>query len=116
MRSTVSGPQPERVAENEAFLREVNARIAEKTIELAGEVVEPTQQECDFLCACGRSNCTEIISLTIAEYENAQNDDDLFLIAPGHETSELERVVERHESYVVVKKKRGFKPQDLADV
>lgn len=108
--------QPEQMAENEAFLREVNERIAEKTIELAGEAAEPSQQECDFLCACGRPGCSEIVSVTIAEYEDAQAKDDLFVIAPGHETPEIEEVVERHESYLVVRKKRGYKPRDLADV
>jgi len=112
----VGTSQPEQLADNEGFLREVNERIAEKTIELAGEVADPAQQECDFLCACGRPDCAELVSLTIAEYEDAQSKDDLFVIAPGHESNEIEDVVERHESYVVVKKKRAFKPQDLADV
>ena len=107
--------QPKRLAENEAFLREVNERIAEKTIELAADAVEPTQQECDFLCACGRPDCSEIVSLTIAQYGDAQ-EDDLFVVALGHETDEIEDVVERHESYVVVRKKPGFKPRDVSDV
>ena len=112
----MAASQRERVAENEAFLREVNERIAEKTIELAGEAVERDEQECDFLCACGRPDCAEIVSLTIAAYEDAQANDDLFVIAPGHETSEIEDVVERHESYLVVRKKPGYKPRDLSDV
>jgi hypothetical protein len=112
----VSAFHPERVAENEAFLREVNERIAEKTLELAGDGTEPAQQECDFLCACGRTDCSEIVSLTIAAYEDAQSQDDLFVVAPGHETPEIEHVVERHETYVVVRKNRGSKPEEAVDV
>ena len=112
----MAASQPERLAENEAFLREVNERIAEKTIELAGEAAEPGQQEGDFLCACGRADCAEIVSLTIAAYEDAQEQEDLFVIAPGHETPEIEEVVEQHETYLVVRKKRGYKPRDVSDV
>jgi ethanolamine utilization microcompartment shell protein EutS len=112
----VGASQPERIAENEVFLREVNERIAEKTVELAGLAAQPGEQQCDFLCACGQPDCTAIVSLTIAEFEHAQSKDDQFVIAHGHESPEIERVVEEHENYLVVKKRRGFKPEDLPDV
>jgi len=103
----------ERLAENEIFLREVNQRIAAKTAELAGDRFSPTEQFCDFLCACGRLDCSALVSLTIADFEHAHADDDCFVVVPGHENAEIEEVVTRTGNYVVVKKTRGSKPKDL---
>ncbi len=103
----------ERIAANEILVREVNELIVEKTTEMAGDGLEPGDQECGFLCACGRPGCTETLALTVEQFEAAHSEDDRFIVAPGHQVPEIEQVVERHDDYLVVKKKLGFKPDDV---
>jgi len=97
----------DRSAENEVFLREVNQRIVAKTVELAGDRLSPAEQYCDFLCACGRLDCSGLVSVTIADFERAHAEDDCFVVVPGHENADVDEVVTRTANYVVVKKKRG---------
>ena len=89
----------DRVASNEGLLRDINDRIEE----LSQESRESDGMY-DFLCECGRVNCTETVSLTIAEYERAREDETHFLVFPGHETDDIEDVVVQDERYSVVRK------------
>jgi hypothetical protein len=90
-----------RVAKNEALFRQVNERIAEVQDSLeAGE-------RTDFLCECGDDDCTAPVSLTLAEYEEIRSNPTHFVVAHGHGTIDVERVVEENERYSVVEKFRG---------
>jgi hypothetical protein len=51
-----------------------------------------------------RSNCTEMIELSIAEYESFRSSPVRFPVKLGHDYPEFERVVEEREHYVVVEK------------
>jgi hypothetical protein len=88
----------ERITANELMFREVNERIDD----LADRV--PTVAELDFVCECGQPNCTGKIPLTQEEYEAVRSDGRRFVTLPGHETTDLERVVERYDDYQVVEK------------
>lgn len=92
-----------RVGKNEALFREVNERIEEIAV---GDVA-------DFLCECADPACTQPISLSLEAYEEIRADSNLFAILPEHEEPEVEEVVERHEGYVIVKKREGV-PADVA--
>ena len=88
----------ERITTNEIMFREVNERIdelAEKTSTVA---------LLDFVCECGRPDCTATIPLSQEEYEAARRDGQRFVTLPGHETTSLERVVERTDRYQIVEK------------
>lgn len=100
----------ERRAANEAVLREVNERRAaldrpaEETWADSGELFE-------FVCECGvEGGCGGRIELTLQEYDAVRQQDDRFPIVPGHETPEIETVVERHERYLVVDKRPAYEP------
>jgi hypothetical protein len=43
--------------------------------------------------------------MTLAEYERARSQRDRFAVVPGHESDEIEDVVEREEEYVIVDKR-----------
>ena len=43
--------------------------------------------------------------MTLAEYERVRRQRDRFAVAPGHETDEIEYVVEEDERYVMVDKR-----------
>ncbi len=92
----------ERQAKNEALFREVNERL-ESVAKQAEERGWPPEDGCfEFHCECGE--CPEKVRMTIAEYESVRSQDDRFALQPGHDTPELEGVVERTERYVIVDK------------
>jgi hypothetical protein len=91
----------QRVAKNEALFRQVNERIEEVNESLGAD--EPT----DFLCECGDENCTAPVSLTLAEYKAIRSNPTHFVIAPGHDTIDVEHVIEENERFSVVEKDRG---------
>jgi hypothetical protein len=91
----------QRVAKNEALFRQVNERI-EDVNEALG-VDEPA----DFLCECGDDNCTAPVSLTLAKYEQVRSNPTHFVIAPGHEIIDVERVIEQYDDFAVVEKFSG---------
>ena len=92
----------ERQARNEALIREVNERIGGLEHEAASL---ETNRLLEFLCECGRKEvCDVTVEVTLQEYERVRTEDDRFLLAPGHETDELERIVEQTDRYVIVDK------------
>ena len=94
-----------RVARNEALFREVNERIRDVQADIG--VAERT----DFLCECGRDDCTTPISLSLAEYEHVRSDPRHFVVVPGHETIDLERLVKQTDRFSIVEKFPGAPAQ-----
>jgi hypothetical protein len=93
--------RPQRVAKNEALFRQVNERIEDVNQDLDSD--SPS----DFLCECGDDNCTAPVRLTRREYEAVRSDPTHFVIAPGHEVVDVERVVLENDRYAVVEKFAG---------
>jgi hypothetical protein len=69
----------------------------------------------DFVCECADIACVERIELPIPQYEALRSVATHFIVKPGHELAEEERVVERHDSYLVVEKvgEAGERAADL---
>jgi hypothetical protein len=87
----------DRLARNETMFRSVNERVE--------EVVQPgPQEEIDFLCECGDSECVEKVTLTRREYEQVRADGMQFVVVPGHEIPEIEDVVTHADRFLVVRK------------
>jgi hypothetical protein len=87
----------ERVAKNQGVLRAVNREIEQASEELGSS-------ELEVLCECGREGCSSLISLPTSEYEQIHAESDRFIVIPGHETPEVENVVERKDGYLIVDK------------
>ena len=86
----------ERVGRNESIFREINERVEE-----IGTAVEgPTE----FLCECARTDCTERLGVPVDIYEQVRARSRHFLVAPGHEQLEFERVVDQGDGWLVVTK------------
>ena len=98
-----------RIGLNEAVFREANERIEE-----VNRAFEPLTGELVLVCECGNAECVEKISMTAPAYEELRSEPTHFAIIPGHEIPDVERVVERHEGYDVVKKDEGV-PQRIAE-
>ena len=105
----------ERRARNETLFREVNDRIEELSEDVERQGIAPEGGFVEFRCECGREDCDDRVRLTIAEYRHVRTDNDRFALWPGHETLEIERVVERGERYVVVDKLPHAEPLVGAD-
>jgi hypothetical protein len=102
----------DRLAKNEALLREVNERIHEVGERLH---VLPDDELLDFRCECGRPECESPIAMTASEYEHVRADNDRFTVLPGHEEDDIERVVERTDRYLIVDKRPEFERHVGAD-
>ena len=95
----------ERQARNEALVREVNEHINALDREAAGSGAVDGVETFRFHCECGREGgCSELIWMTLEEYESVRMQDDRFALVPGHETDGLERVVDGNERFVIVDK------------
>lgn len=88
-----------RAAKNQALCREVNERIVGLSASLALELAHR-----DFICECADAQCTQVVRLTVAEYEAIRADPTRFLVVPAeeHVASELEATIERYERYWTV--------------
>jgi hypothetical protein len=95
------------IAENEARFRALNEGIEHAKSALPEATFE-------FVCECGRDDCTERIQLTSDEYEHVRERGNRFVLKPGHELEEVEQVIERHELYFVVEKDPG-EPSELVE-
>jgi hypothetical protein len=93
----------ERVARNEALFREFNERV-EDVADSFDVRDEGESMRIGFVCECGNLDCLERIELTRAAYEEVRGDPRRFVVAPGHEDTEIARVVAQREGYVVVEK------------
>jgi hypothetical protein len=85
----------QRVAMNEATFRKVNEGM---------EVGQDPSGLLRFVCECGRLYCTQLIQLTREEYEDLRRNPRRFAIVDGHEILEAEKIVDRHDRYLVVEK------------
>jgi hypothetical protein len=91
-----------RIGENEIIFREVNERLRE-----LGESFSLVSEVAEFVCECANTSCTERVQMQLAEYERVRSDPTWFLIIPGHEELDYERVIEETEGYAVVEKLPG---------
>jgi hypothetical protein len=87
----------ERAARNEVFFRAANEKLGAKRQDLEIDGQTP------FLCECGDPACTELIRLSLEQYEHVRTHANWFLHAPGH-NEENARQVEEHDGYVIVEK------------
>ena len=93
----------ERRVQNETLFREVNERVEELAVGLAG-YGEPDEFLNGFVCECGSESCVELVQVTRSQYESVRLDPRRFVILPGHEDVKAERVIERRGRYWVVEK------------
>ena len=86
-----------RLAENEAFFREINERLEEQTPDSAPSLI--------VICECADVDCAKRIKMTHAEYEAVRVEPTHFLVALGHADLTVEDIVRRADSYEVVRKR-----------
>jgi hypothetical protein len=90
----------ERAEKNEQAFQAHNERRAE--IEEQGALDD--EELVPFVCECDDPACYKPVSISLVEYERVVKPVDQFVVRPGHEDPAVERVVERHEKFLVVSK------------
>lgn len=87
----------ERFARNQRIFREANERLR--------EIADPSLALAQYVCECSHAECSEAIELSLADYDAIRSTPNAFVIAPGHERLERERVVEDdNERFMLVEK------------
>jgi hypothetical protein len=84
-------------ARTEALFRDVNERIAESAQRFEADATQ-------FVCECADPNCTHRLEVSLDEYEGVRADGATFMLAPGHEHDDIERIVEKRGRFNVVEK------------
>jgi hypothetical protein len=95
----VEGKKQRRAAANEATIRDVNEGIERG--QWPGEEDNPV----GFRCECARLGCNQLVELTVHEYEDIRANPRCFVVAPGHELSDVETVIESRSGYLIVEKR-----------
>jgi hypothetical protein len=88
----------ERAARNEETFRTINDRIDEGAQQHAVDAPLP------FHCECDNAACVDKINIRPSEYERVVVHRYRFVLIPGHEDTAVERIVERHDDYVIAEK------------
>jgi hypothetical protein len=97
--SNLTAERRRKLAHNQALFREVNERIQELSFGWSGGATE-----LQIICECSDETCTEPLAVTVDEYQQVRAWGARFLVRPGHEIPEIERVVSRSGEYTVVEK------------
>ena len=84
-----------RRAKNEAIFREVNERV----------VGVRNGAEVELLCECGTADCMENVRVALEDYEAIRADPTAFIVVPGHENPDVDRVEAEGHNFLVVTKK-----------
>jgi hypothetical protein len=92
----VDGLREERIARNNVTFRDANEHIG------AAAGVYGIDSPVPFICECADARCSEIVRLTLEQYEEVRADSRRFLNVPGHE--DAAEIVEERDGYVIVEK------------
>jgi hypothetical protein len=106
-RSSAMSFREERIAENEAVVREINEMI-QQTHESA-----PDSSFMHIVCECGYEKCDSIIALTKDEYELIRKDPRQFCVLEEHVIQDIEAIVEDNDRFAIVAKRQGT-PAEVA--
>jgi hypothetical protein len=93
-------PRLERIAKNEEVFRATNREI-ERAEQAEGAAADGVLE---VICECGRDSCNGVITMTASEYRTVHEQKDRFVVLHGHQSDEIERVVDDREAYLVVDK------------
>jgi hypothetical protein len=96
-RSDVGDDEALRCARTQALMREINEQF--HLLRSGSE-----RERCELVCECAQGDCLRPILAGRADYESVRRFPSRFIVSPGHEDLDFERVVEDHGAYVIVEK------------
>jgi hypothetical protein len=89
-------------AENEVVFKERNDKVKKMAKSLQHDGLD-ADVILNFICECSNEDCRETVGLTLDEYESSRGTSRHFIIKPGHEQTDIERVV-KYKGFSVVEK------------
>lgn len=96
----MDGLTDERIARNNATFRDANEHIG------AAAGIYGIDSPVPFICECADAHCSEIVRLTLEEYDEIRADSRHFLHVAGHQDAAgPTRIVARRDGYVIVEKR-----------
>jgi hypothetical protein len=96
-KAPVDGLMEERIARNNATFRDANEHIS------AAAGIYGIDSPVPFICECADARCSEIVRLTLEEYEEIRAHPRHFLQVPGHQDAAgAAQIVARRDGYVIV--------------
>jgi hypothetical protein len=84
-----------RRAKNEALFRDINERLQGLNDDFGTS---------EWLCECSDLECVGRIVMSDAAYEEVRQHGAHFMLLAGHEEGDIERIVVRHDGYVIAEK------------
>ena len=92
-----------RIGKNESLFRAAN-----ETIELEAEAIGVGADPVPFVCECPDPSCTEIVELTLVEYEEVRTGPTRFFVLPGHQALAVQAgaavVIEERDEVCIAEK------------
>jgi hypothetical protein len=93
----VNDTRDRRSAENENLFRRINERVEQLGRGLGA---------LPLVCECSDAGCVERLpAVAVVDYEEVRAHGDRFFVAPGHESGDVEIVVDERPGYLVVAKR-----------
>jgi hypothetical protein len=88
-------------AQIQSIFREINERLRETNAAFLSVVGDT-----EFVCECAQLGCTELMAMTVEEYEDVRLSPTRFAVKPGceHFFPDAERIVDSHPSFLIVEK------------
>ena len=77
---------------SQLILREINERVADITVQYH-------ESESEFVCECGRQDCTNHVELELGEYQAIRASGDYFIAATGHCVDGVDRIAESRDGF-----------------
>lgn len=112
-------PSQKKLAENEVVFRKANEKVqkaledALKEAEEYGIDAPDTDIPLHLFCECADDKCLERVVLTIAKYNELHPNPATFVILPGHEVAQIEKIIKKTKDYYVVEKYATPKQTDV---
>ena len=100
-----TSPRARRMRQNEELMEELNRRM-ERMLEEIREDEEETDADAPiaFLCECSHVDCRERVHLEPSVFDRIHKDPDVFILVPGHEIPDVERIVDQMGDFLIVRK------------
>ena len=88
----------------------VRATQAETSVRNVNELIMTVARdrfealEGHVVCECSQARCSEVVPITVEDYERVRAQGRRFVLLHGHELDAIELVVETYDGYVVAEK------------
>jgi hypothetical protein len=99
-----SSPRARRMRENEELMEELNRRMERMLEEIREDEDTDADAPIAFLCECSHLDCRERVHLEPSLFDRIHKDPDVFVLVPGHEVPDVERVVDQVSDFLIVRK------------